>query len=74
VVSGSPRSPDGRRLVATSSIGLLVLGGAKPELWQGPGLPAPDTLEDCVVANLAKAIACTANHRVVIVPRPSEPH
>ena len=72
VVLGSPRSPDGTRLVATSSMGLLVLGGAKPELWRGPGLPAPDTLEECVVANLAKAIACTANHRVVIVPRPSD--
>ncbi len=69
IVKGSPRSPDGRRLVVVSSLGPVVIGGPKPELWSGAGLDGKP-LRDCVVANEAKAIACVSNGGVLLVTRP----
>jgi hypothetical protein len=69
-VAGTPRSPDGRRLVAPTPLGLLVTGGDKPELWRADGLPEWTALSDCAVANDARALACVAAGRVLWIPRP----
>lgn len=69
VMPGSPRSPDGRRLIAVTVLGPIVLGGPKPELWKGAGLDGK-RLSDCVVANDAAAIACIANGAVQLFRRP----
>jgi hypothetical protein len=69
VLPGSPRSPDGLRLVAVTSIGVVVLGARKPELWTSASLEGK-RLSDCVVANDAKAIACVANGSIIYVLRP----
>jgi len=70
VVPGSPRSPDGRRLIVMTTLGPVVTGGSKPELWSGPGIDGKH-LADCVVANGAKAIACVADGgQVTLLARP----
>lgn len=53
-VWGSPSSPDGRRSVVPTSLGLWVDGGDKPELWRTSGGP----LTDCTVSDGANAVAC----------------
>src|SRR5690606_40566938 len=58
-VVGSPRSPDGRLLVAPSPLGLYVSRSPKPELWS-IGSTDWTTLSDCAVANDAAAIACVS--------------
>jgi hypothetical protein len=66
-VSGSPRSADGRFLVAPTRLGLLVTGGEKPELWQlPPDGPKPTDLSDCVVANERRAVACLDEGRLTL--------
>lgn len=70
---GSPRSPDGTRLIAASSLGLLVVGGKKPELWGGPAVGDVSQLSDCVVSNGAAAVACLAGKKVVLVTRVAHP-
>jgi hypothetical protein len=69
VVQGSPRSPDGSRMIVVTSLGPVVMGGAKPELWTGSGLDGKH-LHDCVVSNGAKAVACIANADVILFIRP----
>lgn len=66
---GGPRSPDGRHLVVPTSLGVLVLGPAQPELWNAATLPQFPRLGDCVVANDARAIACVDGNRVVLARR-----
>jgi hypothetical protein len=58
VVPGSPRSPDGHWLVAMTGIGFLILGGPKPELWEGSVIGNPHAWSDCVVANGGERVAC----------------
>ncbi|HMA93173.1 MAG TPA: hypothetical protein VKP30_10835 [Polyangiaceae bacterium] len=70
VVPGSPRSPDGRLLLATTAVGPVVMGGPKPELWLSAKLE-PTRITDCVVANDARAIACVDRGAVVLVRRPA---
>jgi hypothetical protein len=67
---GTPRSPDGRLLVTPTALGLLVVGGKKPELWQSPALPEWTTLSDCAVANDARAVACISGDRALLLRRP----
>ncbi len=66
---GSPRSTDGRRLVTPTQLGVVVLGGAKPELWRGGSLESPGLLTDCVVADGARALACTRRGEVLLAKR-----
>jgi hypothetical protein len=73
VKPGSPRSPDGRRLVFVSALGPIVYGGGKPERWDSPEFDV-NSLTDCVVSNEARSIACIQRGKVVLVTRPeSEP-
>jgi hypothetical protein len=67
---GTPRSPDGRLLVAPTTLGLLVVGGKKPELWSSAALPDWTSLSDCVVANDARAVACVSGGRALLLRRP----
>lgn len=60
---GSARSRDGKRLVAESPWGLLVLGGAAPERWTAEGI-APGELHECVVANGGERLACLRGQEV----------
>jgi hypothetical protein len=67
---GSARSPDGNWLVATSALGLVVVG-ATQELWKLPEAPVDARhAQDCVVANDRAAVACTDGARVVLLKRP----
>lgn len=70
VTPGSPRSPDGRQLLAITAMGPVIVGGRLPELWLAPRL-APSRATDCVVANDARAIACVNGSGVVLARRPS---
>ena len=67
---GSARSPDGKWLVATTPLGLVVTGQTQ-ELWKLPETPI-DTrrAQDCVVANDRAAVACVSDGRVVLLKRP----
>lgn len=71
VPPGSPRSPDGKLLVAPTALGLLVIGTEqrKPELWTASGVD-PLGLSDCAVANGARAVACVEQGRVLLLERP----
>lgn len=73
VVPGSPRSPDGSRLVAATPFGPIVLGGTKPELWPPPAPIAGKPLSDCAVANEARALACIGEQNAVLLFRRVEP-
>jgi hypothetical protein len=66
---GSPRSPDGKRLILPTALGLLVTGGDRPELFQLEG--GVSGLSDCVVANGARAAACIGKdgRAVLLLPR-----
>ena len=61
---GSPVSPDGHWLVAATEMGLFIIGGTKPELWESTALGKPATLSDCVIANGGERIACLRASRV----------
>ncbi len=69
VVVGSPRSPDGRRLVAATGVGLVSMGGPKPELWAGDSLGNPVTLSDCVIDNSGDHIACIRATKLVLLSK-----
>ncbi len=66
---GSPRSPDGRWLVAPTPVGLVV-SGPNQELWKLPEAPL-DTrhAQDCVVANDRSAVACVVDGKAVLLKR-----
>lgn len=67
---GSARSPDGKWLVATTPLGLVVSGQAQ-ELWKLPDSPADARrAQDCVIANDRAAVACVADGKVVLLKRP----
>jgi len=69
---GTPRSPDGRYLVTPTPLGLLVIGERK-ELWQTEKLSEhadASRFTDCVVANDARAVACTDAGRAIVFERP----
>ena len=66
---GWPRSPDGNRFVVPTTLGVLVLGPDKPELWSAPELTPSYAISDCVVANSASAIACVKDTRVILAQR-----
>jgi hypothetical protein len=51
-----------------SSLG-LVLFGEKPELWSGDPVQS-GSLDDCVVDNAARAVACRRGDAVVVFRRP----
>jgi hypothetical protein len=55
---GSARSPDGVHTVVPTPLGLLVLGGDKPELWRSAELSTDGSVSTCVVANGARSVAC----------------
>jgi hypothetical protein len=61
---GSPRSPDGRSLVVATRSGLLVSTRGKAETWT---VADPASLSDCIVADGARAVACTRADRVVVL-------
>ena len=73
VVPGSPRSADGHRLLAMTGVGLIALGGTKPELWAGEKLGNPATLNDCVIDNTGEHIACVKATRLVLLSKGSAP-
>lgn len=66
---GAPLSPDSTRFVTPTPLGLLVGGGERPEIWniEGPDGLSLGELEGCVVANGAKAVACTLGARVLVI-------
>jgi hypothetical protein len=66
---GSPRSPDGRRLVVASVLGPVVFGGNRPERWENAAFEGAP-LSDCVVSNDASAIACIQQGKVLFSLRP----
>jgi len=70
---GSPRSPDGRRLVAQTGAGLLSIGGAKPELWPADRLGGLATPTDCVIDNAGDHIACVQAGTVVLLSKNAAP-
>jgi hypothetical protein len=68
-VPGSARSADGRFLVVPSPLGVLVVGGDRPELWHSPRIAAPSALTDCVISTTGSAVACTLAGRAVVLRR-----
>ncbi|HXK16274.1 MAG TPA: hypothetical protein VNG33_00620 [Polyangiaceae bacterium] len=67
---GSARSPDGSWLVATTALGLVVIGPTQ-ELWKLPDAPVDARhAQDCVVANDRAAVACVSDGKVVLLKRP----
>jgi hypothetical protein len=66
---GSPRSPDGKWLVAPTPLGLVVSGPTQ-ELWKLPEAPL-DTrrAQDCVVANDRSAVACVVDGKAALFKR-----
>jgi hypothetical protein len=64
---GSARSADGKFTVVPSPLGVLVLGGDQPELWQSPRIAAPSALTDCVISNSGTALACVLAGRAVML-------
>jgi hypothetical protein len=66
---GSPRSPDGKLLVAVTPLGLIVTGREPPELWQAAELGSFSEVTDCVLAPDATAIACIQAGHVVLLRR-----
>jgi hypothetical protein len=69
VVVGSPRSPDGRRLIAATGVGLIAIGGPKPELWASDTIGNPATLSDCVIDNSGIHVACIQGARLVLLSK-----
>lgn len=64
---GTPRSPDGRTIVVTTSRGLLIAGRDSAERWQGATLGEPLTLEDCVVDDGHTRVACVRDGRALLI-------
>lgn len=64
IPQGSARSPDGQTLAIPTRFGLL-LDGPRHRLLAG--VPEPDKLTECVVANGATRAACVQNGKVVLI-------
>lgn len=71
VVAGSPRSPDGQRLVAQTGVGLISLGGTKPELWEAERIGGAANLTDCVIDNSGEHLACIRAGKPVLISKGS---
>jgi hypothetical protein len=72
VMPGSPRSPDGHRLLAQTGVGLLSIGGPRPELWTGEKVAPWSSLSDCVIDNTGTKIACVRAGRVTLLTKNSQ--
>ena len=68
---GSPLAPNGHFLAAVTGVGVFVLGGAKPELWESPDIGNLDLLADCVVSNDGGRVGCTRAGHVVLLSKSS---
>lgn len=67
---GSARSPDGKWLVASTTLGLVVTGQTQ-ELWKLPEAPVDARrAQDCVVAGDRAAVACVVDGKAVLLKRP----
>ena len=66
-VRGSSRSPGGKLMVVPGTLGLLVTGGDKPELWR---IKAGSALQECTVADRAARVACVDHGTVRVWVRP----
>ena len=69
VVTGSPRSPDGQRLVAQTGVGLISIGGGKAELWEAERIGNAATLTDCVIDNSGERLACIRAGKPVLLSK-----
>jgi hypothetical protein len=61
---GTPRSPDGKFLVASGARGLLITGGERPELWRWPEPPPGTVMSECVIGPGGVHAACVDQGRV----------
>ncbi len=73
VIAGSPRSPDGHRTLAMTGIGIITLGGLRPELWAGDRLGNPLALSDCVIDDSGDHLACIKASKLVLLSKSSSP-
>jgi hypothetical protein len=67
-VRGSPRSPDGQKLVTTTPLGVLVIGDGAA-LWRMTSAELA-TPTSCVVSNAARAVACLDGGRAKLLLAP----
>lgn len=67
-LAGAARSPSGRWLVSVSSLGLLVVGLDRAELWTGDAVN-PSGLGSCTVDDAAGRIACVRGKAVELFRR-----
>ena len=64
-VKGAPRSPDGKVLVASTSVGLLVRNASRARLLRAPELDGTWAEQrDCAVSNDATHVACVRAGKV----------
>jgi len=64
-VKGAPRSPDGKVLVAPTSVGLLVRNASRARLLRAPELDGTWAEQrDCAVSNDATHVACVRAGKV----------
>jgi hypothetical protein len=62
---GAPRSPDGKVLVAATSVGLLVRSASRARLYRAPELDGTwSEQRDCAVSNDATHVACVRAGKV----------
>jgi hypothetical protein len=71
-VPGAPRSPDGHRLIAATGVGLLSIGGPRPELWTGDKIAPQTALTECVIDNSGNNIACVRAGKLVLFAKKTE--
>lgn len=65
VARGAPRSPDGKVLVAVTSVGLLVRSAARARLYRAPELDGTwSEQRDCAVSSDATHVACVRGGKV----------
>lgn len=66
---GTPLSPDGKSMVASTSMGLLVSTQGTAELWSATGA----LLRECVVSNGALTVACIEGTQAVLIQAQPDP-
>lgn len=69
VVAGSPRSPDGHRLVVATGMGLLTLAASRTELWSSDSVGNPTQFSECVIDNSGDHVACVRNANLVLLSK-----